>query len=418
MQRPGKIIIQSLIEKGVNIPSPETVEIGEDVNPDRISPNGVTIHPGCRIYGPHTLIMAGATLGFEGPATIINCQVGPEAQLKGGFFRSATFLDQVSLGLGAHIREGCLLEEESGGAHCVGLKQTILFPFVTLGSLINFCDCLMAGGTSRKDHSEVGSSYVHFNFTPNGDKATPSLIGDVPRGVMLNQPPIFLGGQGGIVGPLRVGFGVVVGAGTILRKDAGEDSRIILGAYTPARELPDHPGLRSAIQYRTVNNINYIANLIALRHWYLHVRSLFSAGDFFREELLRGAIEKIDLGLQERIKRLIDFAEKLPERGRRRPRKRAGEEAGEVRDQKEELHQSRHQLEDFLLSAEKIETGIEPRDRFMEALVRLRRNSSESYVEVIRKLSPADSTAGTDWLAEVVKEITTAALEIIPSFRK
>ena len=61
------------------------------------------------------------------------------------------------MGLGAQVREGCILEEEANGAHCVGIKQTILFPFVTLGSLINFCDCLMAGGTSRKDHSEAGS---------------------------------------------------------------------------------------------------------------------------------------------------------------------------------------------------------------------------------------------------------------------
>jgi UDP-N-acetylglucosamine/UDP-N-acetylgalactosamine diphosphorylase len=86
------------------------------------------------------------------------------------------------MGLGGHVREACLLEEQANGAHCVGLKHTILFPFVTLGSLINFCDCLMAGGTSRKDHSEVGSSYIHFNFTPEGDKTTASLIGDVPRG--------------------------------------------------------------------------------------------------------------------------------------------------------------------------------------------------------------------------------------------
>ncbi len=53
------------------------------------------------------------------------------------------------MGLGAEVREGCLLEEETSGAHAVGLKQTILFPFVTLGSLVNFCDCLMAGGTGR-----------------------------------------------------------------------------------------------------------------------------------------------------------------------------------------------------------------------------------------------------------------------------
>jgi UDP-N-acetylglucosamine/UDP-N-acetylgalactosamine diphosphorylase len=42
------------------------------------------------------------------------------------------------MGLGAQVREACILEEQASAAHCVGLKQTILFPFVTLGSLINF----------------------------------------------------------------------------------------------------------------------------------------------------------------------------------------------------------------------------------------------------------------------------------------
>ena len=110
------------------------------------------------------------------------------------------------MGSGAHVRTGTLLEEQAGAAHTVGFKQTIFLPFVTAGSLINFCDCLMAGGTSRKNHSEIGSSYIHFNFTPRQDKATASLIGDVPRGVMLDQAPIFLGGQGGLVGPVLLDF--------------------------------------------------------------------------------------------------------------------------------------------------------------------------------------------------------------------
>ena len=49
----------------------------------------------------------------------------------------------------------------------------------------------MSGGTSRRDHSEVGSSYIHFNFTPDGDKTTPSLFGDVVHGVLLDQPAVF-----------------------------------------------------------------------------------------------------------------------------------------------------------------------------------------------------------------------------------
>ena len=220
--------IVSLLEKGVRIPNPMTLYLDDDVRVDRISGHGVTLYPGCRIYGSKTAISRGAQLGFEGPVTVEDCQVGPRVELRGGYFRKSVFLEKSNLGLGAHVREGSILEEQSSGAHCVGLKQTILFPFATLGSLINFCDCLLAGGTSRKDHSEVGSSYIHFNFSVTGDKTTPSLFGDVPKGVMLNQPPIFLGGQGGAVGPIRMGFGNVASAGTILRRDVLNENRLIM----------------------------------------------------------------------------------------------------------------------------------------------------------------------------------------------
>ena len=178
--------IEKLIKKGVQIDQPSSVEIGADVDVDRISADGVVIYAGCKIFGPDTLILPGVKLGYEAPATVDNCQIGPDVELKGGYFNQSVFLEKAKLGMGSHVRVGTILEEQAVIAHTVALKHTILFPFVTLGSLINFCDCLMAGGTSRKNHSEVGSSYIHFNFTPSQDKATASLIGDVPRGVMLN----------------------------------------------------------------------------------------------------------------------------------------------------------------------------------------------------------------------------------------
>lgn len=192
-----------LIKNGVIIPHPDSVFIDAVVDPERIAPETV-IYPFCRIHGAQTSIGPKCVIGAEGPVTIENCQLGAEVKLAGGYFSGATFLDCASMGSGAHVRPGTLLEEHSGGAHAVGLKQTVLFPYVVLGSLINFCVCLMAGGTSRKNHSEVGSSYIHFNFTPHHDKATPSLAGDVPKGVLLDQPPVFLGGQGGLVGPARI----------------------------------------------------------------------------------------------------------------------------------------------------------------------------------------------------------------------
>lgn len=44
-------------------------------------------------------------------------------ELKGGYFNKSVFLEKASMGLGAQVREGCILEEEANGAHCVGLKN-------------------------------------------------------------------------------------------------------------------------------------------------------------------------------------------------------------------------------------------------------------------------------------------------------
>ena len=55
--------VARLIEKGVTIPAPYTVDIGDDVDLSRISGNDVVIYPGCRIYGAQTVISAGVAAG-------------------------------------------------------------------------------------------------------------------------------------------------------------------------------------------------------------------------------------------------------------------------------------------------------------------------------------------------------------------
>ncbi|MFH2100230.1 MAG: protein GlmU, partial [Pseudomonadota bacterium] len=61
-----------LLEKGVRMPDPASVFIGPEVDPDRIAP-GAVIHPGCRLVGERSLVMEGARLGAEGPATVSDC---------------------------------------------------------------------------------------------------------------------------------------------------------------------------------------------------------------------------------------------------------------------------------------------------------------------------------------------------------
>ena len=120
--------IGRLTDKGVTFCNPLSIDIGDDVDVDKISGDGVTVYPGCRIYGEKTVISSGAQIGREGPVTIEDCQIGPRVELKGGYFSKSVFLEQANLGLGAQVREACILEEEAGGAASqAGSREKDLF---------------------------------------------------------------------------------------------------------------------------------------------------------------------------------------------------------------------------------------------------------------------------------------------------
>ena len=396
-----------LVNKGVDIPNPLTLDVGEEVDVDHVSGKDVRIYPGCRIYGENTVISSGCTIGYEGPVTIDNCQLGPRVELKGGYFNASVFLKKANMGLGAHVREGCILEEEANGAHCVGIKQTILFPFVTLGSLINFCDCLMAGGTSRKDHSEVGSSYIHFNFTPDGDKTTASLIGDVPRGVMLNQPAIFLGGQGGIVGPIRMGYGNVVSANSVLRSDVTADNKLIVGKTYTAKTIDFKRGSYAGIRRIVKNNIIYIANLMALREWYVHVRRPFFDSQEFGGLVYAGLLDKLALAKKERLKRLKALAEKAAAF----PQNEAHAIAGAAG--KKEFYERFGEMEDLFASPLADGAVERSRDDFLSMFDRAPK--MERYIDVIQALDGDVSAMGVVWLQGIVDGYCDRTRAIAPS---
>ncbi len=392
-----------LVRAGVNVIKPESVFISDDVSLSRISSRNVTIYPGCRISGASTLILNGAILGYEAPVTIENCQIGPRVELKGGFFKEAVFLNNASMGSGAHVREGTILEEYASAAHTVGLKQTILFPFVTLGSLINFCDCFMAGGTSRKDHSEVGSSYIHFNYTPNQDKATPSLIGDVPRGVMLNQRPIFLGGQGGLVGPCILSYGTVTAAGSICRKDELRPNRLIASAQKRDVNIPYISSAYSNIKRIIRNNLLYTGNLIALYQWYIHVRFAFISQEF-PEPLFSGLRQKLDMAIQERISRLKAFCLKIAD---------SSPNIEFTADFKEHWAE----LENYLLHAKTALFNENLRDCFVGQIEKIIQDQGKDYISVIQSIPSSLSETGTRWLQGIVENILGDCSGIFPFAR-
>ena len=399
--------IETLINKGVNIPNPSTVFIGDDVDIERISPDGVTLYPGTRLTGAKTLVMADCVLGYEMPVTVENCCLGPGTKLNGGYFQDAVFMGGNVFGSGGHVRKGCILEEQANAAHTVGLKQTILFPFVTLGSLINFCDCLMAGGTSRKDHSEVGSSFIHFNYTPNQDKATASMMGNVHQGVMLNQRPVFLGGQGGLVGPVRIGFGCISAAGSIIRTSELRCNRLLVGGTMKNASIPWRPGLYTRPDRILSENVAYISGLYALKAWYRYIRTLFT-WDNMSKALVQGLLQNIDVCIQERINRLTAFGDKLElskqmviskEKGQ-------GSKAGAVHDMV--LEKLSRACTIFDQAENDLKTPGPEGETFIRHIEDLCVHNKADYTGLIQGLDPSVSKMGSAWLKGIEDRIAGA----------
>lgn len=394
--------IQELNRRGVIMPAPHTVYVGDEVVLERIAP-GVVLFPGTRLMGETTSIGPNSKVGNETPMTLIDCQLGHGVSVKGGYANGCVFLDGAEMGSGAHLRPGTVLEEEAGGAHSVGLKQTVLLSYVVAGSLINFCDCLMAGGTSRKNHSEVGSSYIHFNFTPHGDKATPSLIGDVPRGVLLDQPPIFLGGQGGLVGPVQIEYGVTVAAGSILRKDALEPNCL----YQAAGAKDSKPRAYARGHYRSIerlvhHNLSYIGNIRALQAWYQQVRIQTMDTDPFREACRLGALSQLDAIIKERIKRLQQVVEKLPqaiEAWTASLDTEVKQQPAGLRFQQEWV-QRWPRIRERLIVPPPEAVGEEARDLFLSEWNVL---EVTSHTAAVNQLSAEVKAAATDWLTAIVQ---------------
>lgn len=397
--------VRRLIERGTTVHAPATLYLAGSVDVERISP-GAEIYPGCRFSGTRTSIGPGCRIGEEGPVTLDDCQLERNVTLKGGYFAGAVFLNGAHVCSGAHVRPGTLLEEEASCAHTVGLKQTILMPYVITGSLVNFCDVLMAGGTDRHGHGEVGSGYVHLNYTVHRDKATASLLGDVPRGVMLDQPPIFLGGQGGLAGPLRLAFGTTVAAGVICRHDIERPGQLIRGE-TPGGAEPaaDYdPRCYGKVDRKIANNFAYIGNILALREWYRGVRGRFLNRDAYGAACQAGALRNLDLIFEERVRRLAEWSDHL----RRSVEIGAGSRSvgplAEPWRTQARFVERWPALSDALYAAHEELDAAEAGEQFLSALEDP--SIEAGYIETVKNLKPEIKVAGTAWLDSIVRAVT------------
>jgi hypothetical protein len=307
-------MLTELQGRGVEIIDPRQTYVDSEIDVDRVCP-GAILYPGVRLLGSRTFIGPKARVGSEGPATLVDTVLAESAEIASGYVEGAVLLRGARLGSNAHVRKGTLLEEYASTAHAVGLKQAILMAFVTAGSLINFCDILISGGRSRTDHSEIGSGFIHFNYTPygqSGDKATPTLVGDVERGVFLREDRIFLGGLSGVVGPQKIGFGALTVAGQVIREEVPE-GHVFSSIGRRVIEKFDRFRLQAPEKKLSIN-LQFIGQLFALKAWYSSVRleRLSSLPDTAPERIVvQEALGTIEQCIAERIARVNAFLKSI-----------------------------------------------------------------------------------------------------------
>ena len=391
--------VDALRSRGVDVWGPERVYIGEDVDLQAIEPGAVIRY--ATLSGRGLSVASGAVIGTSGHAEVHDCQIGRDVELGSGLYHGATFLQGVKVRGFAEIRPETLLEEQAEAAHNVALKNTTFTSCCVAGSLINFCDLFLSGGRSRRDHTEIGSGAIHFNFDPRGDKWG-SLIGGI-RGVLMQSDPVFIGGNCGLVGPLEVGFGSVTAAGSVIRKNVGENMLVASHSHSliTKRIRPSEYG---SLRSRFGVTAKLIGTLRALDAWYGLVRAPRAHdGEGRLYEAARG---RINAQIAERIRRLERIIEKLSQQTGQGTRGRTP--SGEHRVLVDGWGSLRRALE----------TSVDPREpprEFLEPYIRAR-DTGKSHLDAI-KSAVAGAPQAARWLDGLVEQVTARANQVISPVR-
>ena len=240
-------------------------------------------------------------------------------------------------------------------------------------------------------------------------------MGDVPHGVMLNQNPIFLGGQGGLVGPCRIAYGTLIAAGSVYRKDQRKPDRLVFEGGGRGGSVPYSTGIYRNVKRQAYNNIVYLANLVALMAWYAHIRRQF-IGDRFPQALYEGLIDTLHLAISERIKRFTAFCEKLKESSTRYRQEMGDSASTSLILQKDQLVNNRDQASDLI---RRCIDGIDRYENkaFLSILNKKIDSLGATYLTVIKSLDADEASQGTRWLQQIVDEVTGQMLALFPAIR-
>ena len=130
--------------------------------------------------------------------------------------------------------------------------------------------------------------------------------------------------------------------------------------------------------------------------WYIHVRSQFIS-DEFPEELFDGLKEKLNMAIEERIKRLKEYYFKIRM----------------VKKQKDDSENKWSELEESLAQINGLEGDPKLRDTFLEKIHSSINKAGKNYISVIKGLTIEDAETGTMWLQGIVDQITEKTIKIV-----
>lgn len=376
--------VARLSDRGVHVWGPERVYVAEDVKLDRICAGATLMN--ALITGDRTFIDSGAHIGTSGLARLHDAQIGPGVVLAAGTYESCALLAGVKTRGFAELRPGTVLEEQSEIGQNVGLKNTVFTVGVVAGSLINYCDVLLTGGSSRRDHSEVGSGAVHFNFDPRGDKFG-SLMGDA-SGCLLRSRRIFVGGTSGIVAPVHLNFGAVIAAGSTIRKDVAENQMSFGESFGQSGDYD--PDRYSDLSRKFCNTAKLVGTLHALRAWYNMVR--LRCADLGHQLLYTAADQELERHIRHRVNELLKVIGKL-ETSLSRPTPGSG--GASYSEQHRKLIASCNHIQSIFVMNEFLPCPINLLSEY-ETL----RNEGD-HVYAVRSLTERSSVEAANWLLQI-----------------
>ena len=254
----------------------------------------------------------------------------------------------------------------------------------------------MAGGTSRKDHSEVGSSYIHFNFTPDGDKTTRVAVrrraprrharpaADLPR-----RP-----GRRGRTGARGLRHRGGRGLGPARRRPRGRQ----------AHHRGAAPGLRARRRPARLQEPDARGRATTSSTWRTWSRSSSGTSTCGSRSSPRRSWGAWSTRApwrcwrwpkEERTKRLTAMVAKVPA-GRRRPG--------------QELQRARRTR-----SARSSATSRRPPagTRFLAAFQAATGGAASDYMQTIQRLPPTCRALGVEWLQQIVDALCAQAAELL-----